>query len=51
MIEIAQDSIMSWLVCMGAFLALAGTVGIDTSFGIAIETIIKELQISTYKVK
>ena len=50
MIEIVQDSIMSWLVCMGAFLALAGTVGIDTSFGIAIETIIKELQISTYKV-
>ena len=41
---------MAWLVCMGAFLTLAGVIGIDNSFGIVIDVIITQFNSSTTQV-
>ena len=49
MFSIEKDSSVAWLVCFGAFLTLAGTIGIDSSFGVVLGTIITELNCSTTK--
>ena len=50
MFSIEKDSSAAWLVCFGAFLTLAGTIGIDSSFGVVMGTIITAVNISTTKV-
>ena len=50
MCKIQKDSWGSWLVCFGAFFTLAGAIGIDTSFGVVIRTIINQLDSTTMKV-
>ena len=50
MFRFKKDSLGSWLVCFGAFFTLAGTVGIDTSFGVVIGTIIHQLESTSMKV-
>ena len=50
MLTVSEDSCLAWFVCMGAFLTLAGTSGIDNSFGIVINVIITHLNITTTRV-
>ena len=46
----SEDSCLAWLVCMGAFITLAGVIGIDNSFGIVIDVIITQFDSSTSRV-
>ena len=47
---VSKDSSLAWMVCMGAFLTLAGVIGIDNSFGIVIDVIITHFSSSTARV-
>ena len=47
---VSEDSSLAWMVCMGAFLTLAGVIGIDNSFGIVIDVIITQFSSSTARV-
>ena len=49
MLRIKKDSYLSWLVCFGAFMTLAGCTGIDTSFGVVIGTLHSQLNFSVLK--
>ena len=34
MVYVKKDGCLAWMVCLGAFIANAHTIGIDNSFGV-----------------
>ena len=48
--DVKKDSNLAWLVCLGAFITLFATIGIDTSFGVVMGSLMELLESNAYKV-
>ena len=48
--ELGKDSRRSWYVCLGAFLLVGFTLGINNSFGVLFVSLVDEFQDSKTKI-
>ena len=48
--SVKKDSFLSWIICLGAFIASVATIGVDNSFGVVIGSLMEVLDSTTSKI-